>query len=155
MGNKNVVKEGDKVAITYVGILDSGLYFDISHEKSPYVYIVGSDRIFPAFDRHLIGMKVGEEKRFRLLAEEAYGEVNGDLLIEVPLENLPRDLHPQVGMQLHVPLSALKKPYPFKITRVGEVSISLNANHPLAGRDLTFEVKLIAIKHPKKKKTKE
>lgn len=143
--------KGDKIAITYTGRVDSGLYFDRSHEKKPYVFIVGRGKIFFALEEQIVGMKVGETKRIRLLPEEAFGEINGDLLIEVPLERLPKDLKPKVGMLITAPLKAIKKPYPFTITRVGDVSISIDANHPLAGRDVIFEVKIIAIKHPKRK----
>lgn len=148
----DIVRNGDKIAITYTGQVDSGLFFDRSHEKKPYVCIIGKGKIFPALEKQIIGMKVGETKRIRLLPEEAFGTIDGSLLIEVPLEKLPRDIKPKVGMQLTIPLRSLKKPYPFTITRVTELSISLDANHPLAGRDVIFEVKVIAIKHPKKRK---
>ncbi len=153
MGNDDdIVRKGDKIAITYVGQVDSGLYFDRSHETKHYVLIVGSGKIFPALDEQIIDMKVGETKRIRLLPEEAFGKIDGSLLIEIPLEKLPSGLIPRVGMQLTVPLRSLKQPYPFTITRVSEVSISLDANHPLASRDVIYEVKVIAIKHPKKRK---
>ncbi|MEM1283661.1 MAG: FKBP-type peptidyl-prolyl cis-trans isomerase [Chlamydiota bacterium] len=156
MAKKNdVVRKGDKVAITYVGQVDSGLYFDRSHEKKPYVCVIGRGKIFPALEKQIIGMKVGETKRIRLLPEEAFGPIKGNLLVEIPLERLPKGLKPKVGMRLMLPLKSVKKPYPFKITRVGEVSVSVDANHPLAGRNVIYEVKVIAIKHPRLKKRME
>lgn len=151
MDKKDAVRKGDKIAIRYVGMLESGQYFDIAYENKPFVYIVGKDQVLPAFDREVVGMKVGETKKFRLLASEAYGPLQGDLLVEVPLEHLPPNIVPRVGMYIQVPLKSIKKSYPFKITRVGDVSVSINANHPLAGRDLIYEVTVVAVKHPKKK----
>lgn len=150
-GKDDIVKEGDKIAITYVGMVDSGLVFDRSHEKEPYIFVVGRSKVFPALEKQIIGMKAGETKRIRLLPEEAFGEIAGDLLIEVPMEKLPEGIKPHVGMQFILPLESLEKPYPFTIIAVGEVSISVDANHPLAGRDVIYEVKVLGIKHPKKR----
>lgn len=146
----DTVKKGDKVAITYIGKLDTGKFFDFGHTKKPYTYIVGSGKVLPAFDQHIIGMHLGEEKTFRILHNDAYGELKGELLIEVPKEFIPKHIQLKLGMYLDIPLKSLgDHPYPVQVTRIGDVSVSINANHPLAGRDLIYTVKVLAIKHPK------
>ena len=151
MKKKNdIVKEGDKVAILYTGKLDTGKYFDLGHAKQPYIYIVGNGKVLPSFDQHVIGMHTGETKTFRILHNDAYGEPQGELLIEVPKEFIPKNIKLKLGMYLYIPLKSLgNHPYPVQVTRIGDVSVSINANHPLAGRDLIFTVKILAIKHKK------
>lgn len=146
MKEENSIKNSDKIAIYYTGQLSTGRYFDYSHARTPFVYVVGKGKVLEAFDRKVIGMKVGEKKRFVISSEEAYGPLRGDLLIEVPKEKLPSHLEPEVGMLIKVPLKSIERPYPLKITHIGDFSVTIDANHPLAGRDLTYDVEIIAIK---------
>jgi peptidylprolyl isomerase len=137
-------KKGDSVKIHYTGRLDDGTVFDSSRERDPLEFTLGAGMVIPGFDDAVAGMKVGEEKSTSIPADEAYGPRRDDLLISVPTERLPDDLEPQVGQQLQMQTGD-GQTFVAAVTQVGEEEVVLDANHPLAGKDLTFDIELVEI----------
>lgn len=137
-------KTGDTVKIHYTGTLDDGNQFDSSAGRDPLEFTLGSGQVIPGFDKAVDGMTVGESKTVNIPAEDAYGPRHDQMIQEVPLDALPDDLDPQVGMGLQArrPDGAMMD---LTITAVGEESITVDGNHPLAGQALNFELELVEI----------
>ncbi|MBD8878509.1 FKBP-type peptidyl-prolyl cis-trans isomerase [Roseibium polysiphoniae] len=138
------VKAGDSVAIHYKGTLSDGTVFDSSEGRDPLQFTVCSGQIIPGLDKALPGMTVGEEKTVNIPSEEAYGAKDPNATQPVPRDQLPTDIPLEVGTQLQVqtPDGQLMT---VSIVEVGEENVVLDANHPLAGKDLTFEFSLVSI----------
>jgi peptidylprolyl isomerase len=139
-----VAKYGDTVTLEYTGTLDNGTTFDTSRGREPLVFTIGDGEWLPAFENAVLGMKVGEKKTFTIPASEAYGPYYEDYILEVPLSLIPSDIVPEIGMQLKQ-IQEDGTEIIATITEVSEESVTLNANHPLAGQDLTFEIELLEI----------
>lgn len=137
-------KEGDKVRIHYTGRLDDGTVFDTSENRDPLEFKVGEGRVIPGFEEAVVGMDEGEEKTATIPAEQAYGPRRNDLLIAVEREALPEDVDPEVGQQLQMRAND-GQTVPVRVADVDEEKVVLDANHPLAGRDLTFDIHLVAV----------
>ncbi|MFH1316041.1 MAG: peptidylprolyl isomerase [Candidatus Woesearchaeota archaeon] len=139
------VKDGDKVKIEYTGTLDDGTVFDSSdrHDK-PLEFDIGAKQVIPGFEQAIIGMKKGEEKEIKLKPEESYGDVNPQLLKELPRDQLPKEQEPKAGMVIAIGLPDGRQ-IPARITDVTDTIVKIDLNHPLAGKNLTFKVKLIEI----------
>ena len=140
-----VVDKNDNVSIHYKGTLSDGQLFDSSEGKDPLTFEVGSGQVIPGFDKAVVGMKVDESKVFTIPSTEAYGEVKDDLLYEIPVSSIPAELNPHEGQRL---VSTLEdgRQIPVTVKSVKEDIITLDANHPLAGKDLTFDIKIVEIK---------
>ena len=138
------VKTGNTVQVNYTGKLSDGTVFDTSVGRSPLEFTLGTSKIIPGFEKAVLGMKVGEKKTVTIPANEAYGPYKDNLTLEVPLELLPSGVNPQVGMQLQQK-QADGSVVVALITKVSDKSVLLDANHPLAGKDLTFEIELVKI----------
>lgn len=141
------VKKGDKVKVEYTGKLDDGSVFDSSKHgdhSHPLEFEVGSGMVIKGFDEAVIGMKEGEEKEFSVEPEEAYGERNPELIKKVPREHLPDDQEPEVGMNLMIETPEGQK-FPSKIVEMDEENLTVDLNHPLAGKNLNFEIKVVDI----------
>jgi len=138
------VKDGDTVKVHYTGSLEDGSVFDSSENKEPLEFTLGTGQLIPGFEKAVEGMTQGDKTKVTIPANEAYGQVREDLVISVPKNNLPEDVTPQVGMQLQ-----LNQPdgqaVPVRITEVQEEEVTLDANHPLAGEDLVFNIELVEI----------
>lgn len=139
------VKEKDTVVVHYTGKLSTGEVFDSSEGRTPLEFTMGEGQLIPGFEKAVMGMEVEESKTFDIPSAEAYGAVREDLYYEVPKSNFPEDIKPEAGMQLNMGTSDGRQ-VPVTVTNVGEESVNLDANHPLAGKDLTFEIKLVEIK---------
>lgn len=137
-------KSGDTVKIHYTGTLDDGTQFDSSAGRDPLEFTVGSGQVIPGFDQAVEGMAVGDKKDVHIEAEDAYGPRHDQMIQEVPLSALPDDLEPEVGMGLQArrPDGAMLD---LTITAVGEESITVDGNHPLAGQALNFALELVEI----------
>jgi len=146
-----IIKKGDKIKIEYTGKLADGSVFDSSEGKAPLGFEVGSGQVIPGFDKAVEGMKEGEEKTFTLKVEEAYGPVRDDLVQKFPVEKLPKEPKPEVGMMLMMQAPTGQQ-IPAKIKEVNEKEVTLDINHPLAGKDLTFEIKIVSINAPEDEK---
>lgn len=140
-----VVKNGDTVKVQYTGSLDDGTVFDSSEGRDPLEFTVGSGQIIKGFNDGVIGMKKGEEKKIHIKSAEAYGERNPQLLRRIPRSALPQDREPQVGMVLGL-VRQDGMQGEARITEVTAEDIAIDLNHPLAGKDLTFAIKLLEIK---------
>jgi peptidylprolyl isomerase len=140
------VKSGDTVKVHYHGRLNDGTTFDSSEGRDPLEFEVGSGSVIPGFDNGVTGMQVGEKKTINIPSDQAYGEKQDDLYMEFPIDRFPPDLKPEVGMQLNMSNGAGQN-FPVVIREVREDSVILDANHPLAGEDLTFDLELVEIKN--------
>ncbi len=138
------VKDGDTVKVHYTGTLKDGSVFDTSAEREPLEFTLGQGQLIPGFEKAVEGMSVGDSAEVDIPSDEAYGEAREDLVISVPKDQLPDDVEPQVGMQLQVNQQD-GQPIPVRITEVGDEELKLDANHPLAGEDLTFQIELVEI----------
>lgn len=139
-----IAKPGDTVHVHYTGRLDDGTVFDASEGRDPLAFTIGQGQVIEGFEQAVDGMVVGTEKTVRIPADEAYGTRRDDLLIEVPREQLPEEMAVEVGMQLQLRREdggAL----PVTVAETADEKIVLDANHPLAGEALTFELQLVAI----------
>ena len=141
-----VAKKGDNVSIEYEGSLDDGTVFDSSKKHGePLEFIVGSGKVIPGFDKAVIGMKLMGEKKFTLQPAEAYGERNKKLTHKVLRSGLPPKPEPKPGMGLMTGGGPGGKSRRAMITEVTKEYIVIDMNHPLAGKVLTFAIKLIKI----------
>lgn len=137
-------KTGDTVQVHYTGKLQDGTVFDTSEERDPLQFKLGEGKIIPGFENAIVGMKKGESKSFNIRPENGYGEYNDELIFEVERNRLPDDVSPEVGMYLESVQDDGRR-VPVKITDIEEEKIKLDANHPLAGHELIFEVKLVDV----------
>lgn len=137
-------KSGDTVKIHYTGTLDNGTQFDSSAGREPLEFALGGGQVIPGFDKAVDGMAVGESKTVTIPAEEAYGQRHEQLVQEVPKTALPDEMEPSVGMQLQSQ-SPDGQVMNLVVTEVADESITVDANHPLAGQALTFAIELVAI----------
>jgi len=136
-------KRGDTVRVHYKGTLNDGKVFDSSEGTGPIEFTVGSGQLIPGFEAAVEGMKAGEARRITIPAEEAYGERSEERLLTIEKSQLPEDLEPAVGQQLQ--MSQGGQTFRVAIAEVADDAVVVDANHPLAGRDLTFELKLVDI----------
>ena len=142
--NNEFVEKGDIVTLDYEGKLDSGEVFDSSSHgdhSHPLTFTAGAGEVVPGFDEAVLGMKQGEEKTFKIPAEKAYGEYKKELMQEIPKQNLPKDQEPQPGMMLLMQTPDGHE-IPVRIAKVSERFVTLDLNHPLAGKNLTFSIKI-------------
>ncbi|HEU4471277.1 MAG TPA: peptidylprolyl isomerase [Flavisolibacter sp.] len=137
-------KNGDKVRVHYHGKLRTGETFDSSNGRDPLEFTVGSGQVIRGFDDGVRGMQVGDKKTVEIPVQDAYGEKETDRIIEFPKAQFPPDLTPEVGMQLMMS-DGQGQQLPVTITEVKEESVVLDANHPLAGQDLIFDIELVEI----------
>jgi len=137
-------KKGDAVQVHYTGKLEDGSVFDSSANREPLGFTVGAGQMIQGFDAAVDGMAVGDKKTVTIPAAEAYGEKREDMMIEVPIDQVPADIKPEVGMQLTLQ-GGNGQPMPVMVTHVDEQKITLDANHQLAGKDLIFDIELMKI----------
>jgi len=138
------VKDGDTVKVHYKGTLKDGSVFDSSENREPLEFTLGQGQLIPGFEKAVVGLTEGDTTSVDIPSGEAYGEVRDDLIINVPKEQLPDDVEPQVGMQLQLN-QPNGQPVPVRITEVSEAELTLDANHPLAGKDLKFDIELVEV----------
>jgi peptidylprolyl isomerase len=138
------VQSGNTIKIHYHGRLNDGTVFDSSNGRSPLEFTVGSGSVIKGFDEGVKGMSVGDKKTIEIPFLEAYGAEDPSMIIEFPKDQLPEDLQPEPGMQLTMN-NAAGDQFPVVVTEVNPDSIVLNANHPLAGKDLIFDLELVEI----------
>lgn len=137
-------KTGDNVSIHYTGKLDDGTEFDSSAGQDPLKFELGSGQVIAGFDKAVAGMSVGDNKNVRIEAGDAYGERHEQLVHVVPRTALPDDIDPAVGMPLQS-RSEDGQVVNFTVTEVTDESITVDANHPLAGFALNFDIELVSI----------
>lgn len=138
------VKENNTVKVNYTGKLSDGQIFDSSEGKEPLEFTLGQGQLIPGFEKGLIDMKLNEKKTIKVAKEEAYGEINDALRQEVQKTELPQDITPEVGMGL-VSKSPDGQEMNLRVVEVSEKSIVVDGNHPLAGKDLIFDLEVVEI----------
>lgn len=151
-GNKmSEIKKGDKIKVEYTGKLEDGSVFDSSEGREPLCFEAGAGQVIPGFDKAVEGMQKDEEKTFTIKSEDAYGPIRAEMVQEISRDKLPKDQEPKEGMMLMM-TAPTGQQIPAKITKVAEDKITIDVNHPLAGKDLTFEIKVVGINEPEEKK---
>lgn len=137
-------KLGDRVKVHYTGKFVDGTAFDSSNEREPMEFTIGGMQVIPGFEQAVIGMAPGESKTEKVACEDAYGLKRDDMIVEVERQYIPKEINPEVGQLLE-----MQRPdgqsIPVRVTEVSENTITLDANHPLAGKDLVFEIILVEI----------
>lgn len=136
------VQNGSRVKVHYTGKLDDGSVFDTSLQegREPLEFTIGEGKMIPGFENGLLGMEIGEKKTIAMSPGDAYGETRDDLLFEVPISNVPPNV--EVGATLQAEFEQ-GVPVIFTVTDIKNDTVVLDGNHPLAGKNLTFEVEVV------------
>lgn len=138
-------KMGDTVKVHYTGKLEDGTVFDSSEREAPLEFTIGAGQIISGFEEAVMGMAAGESKLATIPPQQAYGPYRKEMTAVVPREQLPEDLTPQVGQQLSVQQQQGGR-FTVTITEVADETVTLDANHQLAGKTLTFELELVEVR---------
>ncbi len=138
------VKKGDTIQVHYHGTLTDGTIFDSSNGREPLEFEVGGGMVIEGFDNGVLGMTIGEKRTVNIPADQAYGPKNDDMIMEFPIDRFPADLVPEVGMQLNMSNTEGDQ-FPVVIVEVADEHVLLDANHPLAGKDLIFDLELVTV----------
>lgn len=136
-------KSGDTVRVHYTGRLDSGEVFDSSQGRDPLEFTLGTGQVIPGFEEAVTGMSPGEEKQVKIPADEAYGPRREEMMLVIGRDQLPEDIEPEAGQQLQ--MSQAGQDLVVRVADVSDETVTLDANHPLAGQDLTFDLELVEI----------
>lgn len=138
------VQLGDTVKVHYTGTLDDGAVFDSTAQRGPLELTLGEGKFIPGFEQAIVGMTPGESKQVRVSPEEGFGPYYQELVKEIGRDQLPPEIDPEVGQQLQVVL-ANDQTMIVTVTDVMETDVVLDGNHPLAGKDLTFDIELVTV----------
>ncbi|MBW2971878.1 peptidylprolyl isomerase [Candidatus Woesearchaeota archaeon] len=147
---KDTVKDGDVCCVHYTGKLESGEVFDSSKGREPLEFVVGSGQLIKGFDTAVVGMKKGDKKTVLLNPAEAYGDRDDRRVQQVQRSMLPKEPEPQPGMMLTIS-TPTGQMFPAKIDKVEKDVVTIDFNHPLAGKKLNFEIEVVDIKEDKGK----
>jgi len=137
-------RQGDTVRVHYVGVLDDGTVFDSTQGKGPLQFAVGGREVIPAFERAVIGLAVGESTVVRVPAAEGYGPRQPGKVVTMGRDSLPGGVDPSVGQRILI-RQADGSSVQAVVTAVDESTVTLDANHPLAGQDLTYQIELVEV----------
>lgn len=137
-------KKGDCVHVHYTGTLEDGSTFDSSRGVEPLEFTLGSGQVIAGFDEAVTGMKPGERKNVMVPAEKAYGQRHEEMVISVPRKQFPTHIIPEIGQQIQL-AGPNNQPILVKVVEISGDSVLLDANPPLAGRNLTFDLELMSI----------
>ena len=142
----STAQKGNTVKVHYTGKLTDGTVFDSSHNRNePIEFTLGQKNMIAGFEKAVEGMSVGDTKTTEIPASEAYGEKKDEMIIQVPKAEIPANITPEVGQQLAMQ-GGNGEQVPVTVTEVTDQGITLDANHPLAGKDLIFDLELVNIK---------
>jgi len=139
-----LAKSGDTVRIHYTGTLDDGSNFDSSDGREPLEFTLGSGQVIPGFDLGVTGMGIGDKKTINIPCAEAYGELDANARQDIPRETVPADIPLDIGTQLQMQ-APNGQAMMVTVVAVTDETVTLDANHPLAGKDLTFALELVSI----------
>ena len=137
-------KHGDTVKVHYTGKLKDGRVFDTSANRDPFEFTIGDEQVISGFEEAVVGMNPGESRTAQIPVDEAYGPHSEEMVLEVDRNQLPEDLEPEVGDRLKVRQSD-GETFVVTVTDISASSLTLDANHPLAGQDLIFDIQLLEI----------
>ena len=146
-GTGKLAKKGDTAVVHYTGKFEDGTVFDTTQGRDPFEFKIGAQQVLPVFESQIVGMAVGDKKKIKIKAEDGYGPVNAMLIKEVPKQLLNTNgVEPKEGMKLKVePKENPQLARIATITKVTDTSVTIDLNHPLAGKNLTFEVNVVAL----------
>ena len=137
-------QNGNTVKVHYTGKLEDGTQFDTSTSGDPLEFTLGGGQIIPGFEKAILGMQPGDSKTVTIPSADAYGEHREDMVVVVEKTQFPDHIKPQVGQQLEM-RQANNQPLNVVVTDITDEDVTLDANHPLAGKDLVFDLELVAI----------
>ncbi len=141
------VRKGDNVKVHYTGTLEDGSVFDSSEGGDPLSFAVGSGQVIAGFEEAISSMSVGETKTVLIPVDKAYGQRNDEMVIQAPIDQVPPDLNPELGMRLEMG-GANGEVLRVVVVEIADTHITLDANPPLAGKDLTFKLELVECTTP-------
>lgn len=136
-----MIKEGSKVKVHYTGKFEDGSVFDSSVDNQPLEFVVGEGTLIQGFEKGILGLNVGDKKTIELDSEEAYGPVRDELVSVIPKENVPDD----VAVGLHLQAQTEQGPINVIVTEINENTVKVDANHPLAGKKLIFDIDVVEL----------
>ena len=139
-----MIEAGKTVKVHYKGTLDDGTVFDSSEGRDPIEFEMGSGALIPGFEAAVAEMEIDETRNVTIPCEEAYGAVNEEMVGQIPHSSLPEDIEPEIGMVLSMQ-SPEGDDMPVRIVAMGDDQLTLDANHPLAGQNLTFELTVVEV----------
>ncbi|MBC7569505.1 MAG: peptidylprolyl isomerase [Spirosoma sp.] len=139
-------KSGDTVQVHYTGTLNDGTVFDSSAGRTPLEFTVGSGQVIKGFDDGVSGMNPGDKKTINIPVEDGYGPANEEMIFTLNRSDIPDDIPLEEGMTLNMHEDGSPRPIPVIIRQLSDTSVTLDANHPLAGKDLTFDIELVDVK---------
>jgi FKBP-type peptidyl-prolyl cis-trans isomerase 2 len=137
-------QEGNKVQVHYTGKLEDGTVFDSSEGKAPLEFTLGEHQVIPGFEKGVVGMNEGENRTVNIPPDEGYGQRRDDLVIEVQKDSMPENVEPKEGMQLELQ-TAQGQRVPVVVSEIKGDTVELDANHALAGKELTFDIELVSV----------
>jgi peptidylprolyl isomerase len=140
-----VAKKGDAVRVHYVGMFKDHTVFDSSIDGEPIAFTVGAGQMIKGFDEAVVGLEEGGKKTVVIPAVDAYGAIDQALISVVPLEDLPMKLKPEVGMMLEIRDEGDENAQVVRVTQVTDTTVTFDANHPMAGKELTFDIELVSV----------
>lgn len=138
------LEQGQTVTVNYTAKLQDGTVFDTTEDKDPLEFQLGDNRVIPGFESAVMDMNPGDTKTAQIPPEEAFGPHVDERVTQVPRSQLPEDLNPQIGQQLEIPQEN-GAPIRVTIIEMDDKTITLDANHPLAGQELTFDIELLNV----------
>ncbi|MCX6830012.1 MAG: peptidylprolyl isomerase [candidate division Zixibacteria bacterium] len=137
-------KHGDTVKVHYTGRFDDGQVFDSSSGREPLQFTIGQGQIIPGFEAAVVGMVPGQTKTEKIPSDQAYGNHDQNMVAEIERKLVPEGLNPEIGQELEME-HPNGETIPVIVTNVNESHVTIDANHPLAGKDLTFDIELLEI----------
>ena len=137
-------KDGDTIKVNYTGKLEDGSVFDSSQGGEPLEFKIGDGTVIPGFENGALGLESGQSKTVSIPWDQGYGPWREELLAKIPIADMPEGIEPKVGQRYHIPMHTGGKAI-VTITEVTETEVSMDGNHPLAGKDLTFDIELVEI----------
>jgi peptidylprolyl isomerase len=140
----SLAKIGDTVKVHYTGRLENGKEFDTSKDREPLEFTIGNGSMMPGFEKGIIGMEAGDKKTFTVLPEEAYGPRHEELIATIDKSEFPKDITPRIGLNLQI-MQPDGRIMNLTVADMDEDTVTLDANHPLAGKTLIFDVELVDI----------
>lgn len=139
------VNNGDTVKVHYTGKLEDGSVFDSSEGREPLAFTVGAQQVIPGFEKAVEGLAVGGSTSVNIPSDKAYGERRDDLEITISKSELPKEVEPEEGMQLQMKQKSNNEVIPVTITSIEDDKVTIDANHPLAGKSLIFDIEVVEI----------
>lgn len=137
------IKTGDTVTVNYVGSFTDGEVFDSSYDREPITFVIGQENLIAGFENSLLGKSKGDKYKVEIVADDAYGEHLEELVIKLPKAELPEDIIPEEGIMLQI--NTDDGDMEVQIVEVTDDLVTLDANHPLAGEDLIFDIEILEV----------